>query len=187
MKKVFLVSLISVIAAFGWSLTWAQFPKNPTFTTYFTPTAAIEGLTGDNSGNFYVADRQGGVCNVWKINTNMPAPNSVQVGAVSAAGCNPSGITFDTNGDLYITSPSTIYKLTPAEITPPPSASVFATGAAGANGVAFDKQGNLLVTDGIQNQGRVWKIGKAGGDCASMPKVNCEEFFRILRGAMVPI
>jgi sugar lactone lactonase YvrE len=166
-----------MMLVFGWSSAWAQFPKNPSFTTYFIPAAGIEGLTGDNNGNFYVADRTSGVCNVWKINTNIPAPNSVTVGAINAAGCGPSGLTFDRNGNLFITNGATIYKLTPDEISKP-SATLFAQNVPGANGVAFDKQGNLLVSDGTENKGRVWKIGPAGGaDCAA--EVNCEEFFRV--------
>jgi sugar lactone lactonase YvrE len=175
-----LVTLIAVIlvSVSGWSSAWAQFPNHPTFTTYFIPTAGIEGLTGDNDGNFYVADRVAGVCNVWKINTNIAAPNSTKVGKIGAPGCSPSGLTFDRNRYLYITNGSTIYKLTPDEASQP-SATQFVTNVPGANGVAFDKQGNLLVTDGTENQGRVWKIGPAGGDCTPGSDPNCEEFFRI--------
>lgn len=134
----------------------AQFPKNPTFTTYFVaPPGGIEGLTGDDNGNFYVADRTPNHCFVWKIDTKLPAPNGVKVGEIGVLGCTPQGLTFDRNGDLYITDVSTIHKLTPAAINPLPIASLFASGVPGANGVAFDRRGNLLVTDGTNNQGKV--------------------------------
>jgi sugar lactone lactonase YvrE len=179
MKGRCLLSLsVAVILVFGWSSAWAQFPNNPSFTTFFTSAAGIEGLTGHNNGNFYVADRTAGVCNVWKINTNIPAPNSVDVGKINVAGCAPAGLTFDRNGNLYITNGSTIYKLTPDEISKP-QAMLVAQNVPGANGVAFDKQGNLLVSDGTQNQGRVWKIVPAGGVANCAENDNCEEFFRV--------
>jgi sugar lactone lactonase YvrE len=44
----------------------------------------------------------------------------------------------------------------------PPTATVFAMGVPGANGVAFDRRGDLWVTDGGTAQGRVWRIGRDG-------------------------
>lgn len=175
--------MIVVAVGLAWSPAWPQFKNNPTFTTYFAPGVTIEGLTGDNDGNFYVADRNqdsdpNNNCNVWKINTNIPAPNSTKVGEIGVLGCAPSGLTFDRNGDLYITNGSTIYKLTPDENSQPAATEII-TNVPGANGVAFDRQGNLLVTDGTENQGRVWKVSPAGGDCTLGSEVNCEEFFRI--------
>ena len=57
--------IITVVLGLGWSLAWAQFPNNPTWTTFLkagdridgVTVGAMEGLTGDNNGNFYVADR----------------------------------------------------------------------------------------------------------------------------------
>ncbi len=42
----------------------------------------------------------------------------------------------------------------------PPTATVFATGVPGTNGVAFDN-GNLWTGDGTTGLGRVWKISPA--------------------------
>ena len=42
----------------------------------------------------------------------------------------------------------------------PPTAEVYATDVPGSNGVAWDRRGDLWVTDGGTAQGRVWRIGR---------------------------
>jgi sugar lactone lactonase YvrE len=44
----------------------------------------------------------------------------------------------------------------------PPTATVFASGVPGANGLAFDHRGNLWVSDGTTSQGRVWRVSTNG-------------------------
>jgi sugar lactone lactonase YvrE len=138
-----------------------------TFSTLITTPLSIEGLTGDNRGNLFVAGRNAGAgvpCPVWRI--NIASPSLVLVGNVpapSATGqCSPSGLTFDRLGNLYVTETDRIYKLFPNQSSPP-TATVFATGVPGTNGVAFDRDGNLWTGDGTQGLGRVWRIPPAGG------------------------
>ena len=71
-----------------------------------------------------------------------------------------------------------VYTFTPNSQTPP-NAVIFASGAPGANSMAFDKKGNLWLTDGTTGQGRVWKITGPGANCTSTPAINCEEVFRV--------
>jgi hypothetical protein len=70
-----------------------------------------------------------------------------------------------------------VYTFTPNSQTPP-DAVIFAS-APGANSMAFDKKGNLWLTDGTTGQGRVWKINGPGANCTSTPAINCEEVFRV--------
>ena len=98
----------------------------------------------------------------------------------AAARCNPSGIAFDRHGDLYVADggpAATIWRLTPNALTPP-IANAFATGVPGTNGLAFDDDGNLWTGDGTTGNGRVWKIGPAGGICEGA-FTGCIEAFRI--------
>ena len=144
-----------------------QFPADASFTTLGITPFAIEGLTGDAAGNLYttgrapVPDR----CPVWQIFSGATPPAAlVQVGSIpnAAPGCNPSGITFDRDGNLYIADANQggqIWKLTASEMNP---AAPFATGVPGTNGVAFDRDGNLWTGDGTTGQGRVWKITPTG-------------------------
>jgi len=162
---------LAVFFGFGWSQSHGQqFPN--AWTTVFTDGGAgIEGLTGDDNGKLYLADRLANTCRVWEIKLKMAGSSVKQVGAVNAAGCRPSGITFGPDGALYITSPSQIYRLEPHPSVP--SATLYAENVPGANGVAF--LGNdLFVSDGTQNQGRIWKIEP----CES-PPCAAVEFLRI--------
>lgn len=159
-----------------------RFPENATFTTLITTPLAIEGLTGDDAGNLYTTGRDlnaGDPCPVWRI--NIARPSLVVVGAIPnpAGACNPSGITFDNAGNLYVAdggAAATVWTLRPDE-TSKPVATAFATGVPGTNGLAFDRDGNLWTGDGTTSQGRVWKISSSGGNCQT--QTGCIEAFRI--------
>src|SRR5262249_14931767 len=94
----------------------------------------------------------------------LPAPSATTA-------CSPSGLTFGPDGRLYVTGVGdTIVALTPNE-TAPPTATQFATGTPGANGLAFDRDGNLYASDGGTNQGRVFRVGPAGGAATEIFRV----------------
>src|SRR6185503_17178869 len=181
---------ISIVGAAAWAAddrnpSWL--PTHATFTTLSVTDLAIEGLTGDANGSLYTTGRATAPdnCPVWKITSASPssAPHSV-VGFIpnNAApnACNPSGITFDQAGNLYVAdgaSGGVIWKLRPNETTHP-LAIAFATGVPGTNGLAFDRFGNLWTGDGTTGQGRIWKIARAGGACEPT-FAGCKEMFRI--------
>ncbi len=191
MKKRWFTSMviIFVIAVIGPGLFAArqddddsrQFPNNATFTTLITTPRPIEGLTGDNHRNLYTGGSGMSPCPIWQINLNNPI--LTEVGSVNPAtgNCGFSGIAFNESGDLFVAdgAAGTIYTFKPNASTPPPTATVFASGAPGANGLAFDNKGNLWASDGTTGQGRVWKITGSGANCTAAPPVNCQEVFRI--------
>ena len=156
-----------------------QFPQNATFTTQAITPLAIEGLTGDDAENFYTTGRatSPALCPVWRITGS----TLVIVGFIpNPVACNPSGITFDRHGNLYIAdaaSSGIVWTLTP-NATTPPTATSYATGVPGTNGLAFDRWGNLWTGDGTTGQGRVWKIAPSGGAC-ELTFIGCVEEFRI--------
>jgi len=120
-------------------------------------------------------------CAVWQINIHNP--KLIPVGFVVPAGgnCDLGGIAFNAIGDLFVADAAAgvIYSFTPNADSPPTVNIPFASGAPGANSIAFDKKGNLWVSDGVTAQGRIWKITSPGANCTSTPAINCEEVFRI--------
>jgi sugar lactone lactonase YvrE len=178
--SIFCTFILCLTHVFAWADP-SQFPENATFTTLITTPQAIEGLTGDGSGNLYTGGSGATPCPVWKI--NLVNPSLITVGFIPsslAASCAFTGIAFNDVGDLFAADGVAlrIYTFTP-NASSPPNATVFASGIPGTNGVAFDRDGNLWTSDGTTGQGRVWKITGAGANCAAATPVNCEEVFRI--------
>jgi sugar lactone lactonase YvrE len=166
----------------GGSSAWGddQFPTNTTVTTLITTPRLIEGLTGDNHRNLYTAASGMPPCAVWRINIHNPSLIPVGFVVPAAGNCDLGGIAFNEIGDLFVAdaAAATIYTFNPSAKNPP-NAAIFASGVPGANSIAFDKKGNLWVSDGVTAQGRVWKITGPGANCTSTPAINCEEGFRI--------
>jgi len=153
------------LSLFAWAPAWAdddphaRLPRDATFSTLFLTPRAIEGLTGDDAGNLYTTGRGANPCPVWRI--SLASPALVPVGFVPAP-CSPSGIAFDAKGDLFLSDNDKVWTLTPNAGTPP-TATIYASGVPGTNGLAFDRGGNLWTGDGTTGQGRVWKIPPGGG------------------------
>jgi sugar lactone lactonase YvrE len=131
-----------------------------------TTPLAIEGLTGDHHGNLYTTGRSPGAglsCPVWR--TSISRSGLVVVGYVPAPSpsgqCSPSGLTFNSAGQLFVCDGDRIYVLKP-DATLPPTATVYASGVPGTNGLVFDHAGNIWTGDGTTAQGRVWKIAAGG-------------------------
>lgn len=139
--------------------------RDATWTTVFTSATGIEGLASDNRSNLFVAERAaaGSPCPVWKIAAATGA--KTQIGVLPAP-CAPSGIALGRDGRVYVTGGNApvndqVLVLTPG--TAATQAATFATGAPQANGLAFDRRGNLWISDGGNRQGIVYRVGPAGG------------------------
>jgi sugar lactone lactonase YvrE len=145
-------------------------PTPATWTTVFASALSIEGLTLDRKGKLYVPQRGGAAgCTIVRID---PGGGANQAGVVVAKvnpPCNTAGLAFGPDRRLYLTgfgaAGDEIGVVTPSDADPanPPVATGFATGTPGANGVAFDEDGNLYVSDGGTAQGRVFRVGPSGG------------------------
>jgi len=184
----------------GGSSAWGDddkvpFPKNASFTTLITTPRRITKLTGDNHSNLYTVADSTPPCPVWQINLHNPSLTPVGFVVPPVGNCGLMGIAFNRNGDLFVVDAGdpvlhegeqptpaggTIYRFKPSAQNPP-IATIFASGLPGAVNIAFDKKGNLWVTDTTTVQGRVWKIAPEGGVCedAANPYQGCEEVFRI--------
>ena len=168
------VAVLATGSAVGGGKAGSPTPAT-SWTTILKSALPIEGLTGDDRGSVYVAARGGAAgCPVWRVDSAGGANQTpVTVGTV-APPCSPSGLTFDSAGRLYITGAGAtgdaVAVLTP-DAAAPPVATIFATGMPGANGLAFDRDGNLYASDGGTNQGRVFRVGPAGGAATELFRV----------------
>jgi sugar lactone lactonase YvrE len=131
-------------------------------------TVIVESITSDQQGRLYLADWVKG--NILRIDPKTPKPVVVgrienrQIAGKSVRG-DGRGIAFNPQGDLFVACDpfNEVVRLKRADINPekPGLAETFATGAEGANGIAFDRQGNLYVAGA--RTGRVYRVGPTGG------------------------
>jgi len=131
-------------------------------------TVIVESIAADAKGMLFACDRVSG--NVWRIDPKNP--KLVVVGKVQerdAGGkrirANVSGIVFNQAGDLYLTAGGfgEVLRIRGRNLDPahPGIAQTFATETEGANGIAFDRHGNLYVSGG--RNGRIYRTGPEGG------------------------
>jgi sugar lactone lactonase YvrE len=138
-------------------------PGNPiaqaSFTTVFKSPLGLEGLTGDAEGNVYSTGRNADPCPVYRVAST--GGGAVVVVGKAPAPCSPSGIAFGPDGRLYLSDDDQILVVAP-NAADPPTATVYANGVPGTNGLAFDRDGNIWTGDGTTGQGRVWRIDTSG-------------------------
>jgi sugar lactone lactonase YvrE len=136
-----------------------------TVTTLITTPLVIEGLTNDGQGNLYAPGRAlnaADPCPVYRTSIANPTLTTVGLIPASTPTCSPSGLAFGPDGQLYVTQTDRIYRFTPSATGTPPTATLFASGVPGTNGLAFDWNGNLWTGDGTTGVGRVWRISPQG-------------------------
>jgi sugar lactone lactonase YvrE len=146
-------------------------------------TVVVESITADKEGRLYLPDRVTG--NILRVDPK--SPKSVMVGRIDGreiqgkkVNAEPAGIAFNAQADLFIAAGpfSEVLRITGADLNPgkPGVAQTFATGTQGANGIAFDRQGNLYVSGG--RSGIIYRIRPNGG--AAEPAVKIEAHVRKL-------
>ena len=140
-------------------------------------TVIVESITADRNGVLYLPDRVTG--NILRVDPKSPKP--VVVGKVDSRTVDgkkvdsmPGGILFDAQSDLYVAAGpfAEVVRIKNADLNPamPGLAQTFATGVPGANGIAFDKRGNLYVSGGAS--GIVYSVGPNGGAAQAFAQID---------------
>lgn len=134
-------------------------------TTVGDSASTIEGIA-EFGGLLYVCDWKDGT--IYRIDPADPTPTAVGRLPV-APGTVVLGLRTDRLGNLYLAAPETgrvfrvaVERLGATDFDPAQDAVVFATGADGANALAFDQPGgHLWITGGPS--GNLYRVGPAGG------------------------
>lgn len=161
----------ALVAAATVTSARAQVAASPT--TLVTLPFDSEGLVVDpDTGTMYTAEGPdaGGDCVVRAI-TLTGSISFVGLVPKPSGPCAPRGLEF-RNGSLYISDQGTgnngwVFEMNPAT----GSAATFASGVAGANGIAFDDADNLWITDGLRGLGRVYRRDASTGAVREMFRV----------------
>jgi sugar lactone lactonase YvrE len=169
--KVFLILVLALVL--GACSTMQAGRSAPSVLVDLDPVSAdrtviVESIAADRNGMLYLPDRVTG--NILRVDPKSPKPTVV--GRIEAreikgkkVNADPSGIAFNPQGDLFVAvGPfAEVVHIRASELNPgkPGSAQTFATGTPGANGIVFDRQGNLFVSGG--GSGIVYRVGANGG------------------------
>jgi hypothetical protein len=135
----------------------------------------VESITADKEGRLYLPDRVTG--NILRVDPKLP--KLIVVGRIEAeirAGRSTLILRDRVNHKAisFAVGPFSEVCFRGGELNP--GDRPFATGTAGANGIVFDRQGNLYVSGG--GSGVVYRIGSNGG--AAQPAFQIEKFSRTL-------
>ncbi len=139
-------------------------------------TVFVDSITAGHRGRLYACDRVSG--KVWRIDPK--SPKLVVVGRVrereiggNRVRADVSGIVFNQAGDLYLTARGfkEVLRIRGQNLNPdnPGVAETFAIETDGANGIAFDRNGNLYVSGG--GNGRIYRTGPEGGRAAVIAQI----------------
>jgi len=113
------------------------------------------GIAFDREGTLYVGDRRG---TIFRIEPNGEPRTFCRLEPSVAA----YHLAFDAEGDLFVTAPSLATVDPVYRVSPTGEVSVFVNGFGRPQGIAFDSDGNLYVTEGLVGESGLYRISPLG-------------------------
>ncbi len=129
--------------------------QNGTMTSYAEGMGVATGLAFDRAGNLYVGDRSG---TIFKIGRD----RQIFVFAMLEPSVAAYHLAFGSNGNLYITGPTTSSFDAVYQVDPHGEVSVFYRGLGRPQGLALDVNDNVYVTASLNGRRGVVKITQDG-------------------------
>jgi sugar lactone lactonase YvrE len=113
------------------------------------------GIAFDREGTLYVGDRRG---TIFRIEPNGEPRIFCRLEPSVAA----YHLAFDSKGDLFVAAPSLSTVDPVYRVSPEGEVSVFVSGFGRPQGMAFDTEGNLYVTEGLAGNSGLYRISPQG-------------------------
>jgi sugar lactone lactonase YvrE len=129
--------------------------QNGTMTSYAEGLGVATGIAFDRAGSLYVGDRSG---TIFKIGRD----RQIFVFATIEPSVSAYHLAFNSNGDLFVTGPTTSSFDAIHRIDPHGEVSVFYRGLGRPQGLAVDVQNNLYVTASLNGRRGIVKITPEG-------------------------
>lgn len=122
------------------------------------------GIAFDREGILHVGDRRG---TIYRIERNGEPRSFCRLEPSVAA----YHLAFDREGNLFVAAPSLSSVEPVYRVTPDGSVAIFVNGFGRPQGMAFDAEGNLYVTEGLANASGVYRItpDEQAGQVVSSP------------------
>lgn len=149
---------------------WAGYVSRSVAAALGDSASRIEGLA-EHDGKLYTVDWKDGA--IYRLTPDQASPSPLlTVERVGEMGLKPGtamlGMAADRDGNLFVAEPGSgiVHRVNGKTLGTPGfntrrDVRPFATGAMGANGVTFDRTGQLWITGGDQNA--IYRVGPKGG------------------------
>ena len=145
--------------------------------TYAEGLGIATGLAFDREGNLYVGDRSGTIFRIapdpdFENTDRAPGDRPIFVFATLEPSISAYHLAFNDAGTLFVSGPTTSSNQAIHAITPDGTTTVFFRGLGRAQGLAFDRAGNLYVAASLRGQRGIIRLTPGDPDAGIAPEAS---------------